>query len=800
MSNGAGLTGFTLSNGIAGSGGGIYCASTTNVIVSNCVITANAGGGAYQGEFNNCTIIGNSGGGANYAILTNCTVASNIGGSGVAQCFLVNCSVTGNSATGQFSEGGGAYYSTLINCAISGNSVEGSGGGAAFGTLVNCTVIGNTAKKSHGNGGTYLSYETNCIIYYNTSGSGLVDNYQQGSGSLDHCCTTPANPSTAIITNEPLLASLTHISLNSPCRGAGKPASAIGVDADGEPWANPPSIGCDELYAGAVTGDPTVAIVATYTNIAPGYTNAFQANISGAVYASRWDFDDGTVVSNEPYMSYSWSTLGDHHVMLTAYNDTHPMGQTAIFIVHVYQPVILYVTATNPAAAAPYDTWAKAATNIQNALDMAIPGSLVLVSNGVYQTGSRNNFDGVASRVAVTNAVTLQSVNGAAVTTIDGGQTMRCIYLTNGATLIGFTLSNGIASKGAGVRCETNATVWNCQIVNNAGYGAYSGIFSNCTFVRNSTVGSYLGTLTGCAITNNGGDGAQNGTLTSCVVSSNQNTGAKYCALNNCLVASNGFGGIKYSVAYNCLMIGNVGTNGGAYDCSLTNCTLAGHASGYGAYYSNLKNCIVYYNSGSLKGGGATNCCIQTPASGINNFTNPPLFVNVNNDFHLQAASPCINSGNNAFIAWTNDFDGNPRIQGGTVDIGAYEYQAPSSVLSYAWAQQYGLPTDGSADYLDLDGTGMNNRQKWIAGLNPTNPASVLVLLSPILTNAAGGVSVSWQSVGTRLYYLQRTTNLTAPAAFSALQSNLVGQAGVTTFLDVSATNGGPYFYRVGVQ
>jgi hypothetical protein len=220
-----------------------------------------------------------------------------------------------------------------------------------------------------------------------------------------------------------------------------------------------------------------------------------------------------------------------------------------------------------------------------------------------------------------------------------------------------------------------------------------------------------------------------------------------------------------------------------------------------------MLNSIIYYNSGgnyyrNPYGTFSLGYCCTTPlTNGPGNITNEPDLVNLAaGDFHLQSNSPCINSGNNDYVTVTNDFDGNPRISGDTVDIGAYEFQNPTSVLSYAWAQQYGLPTDGTADYADADGTGMNNWQKWIAGLNPTNPASVLAMQSPVATNNAGGITVTWQSVNTRTYYLQRATDLTAQPSFSAIQSNLVGQAGTTSYTDTTATNAGPYFYRVGVQ
>jgi hypothetical protein len=214
----------------------------------------------------------------------------------------------------------------------------------------------------------------------------------------------------------------------------------------------------------------------------------------------------------------------------------------------------------------------------------------------------------------------------------------------------------------------------------------------------------------------------------------------------------------------------------------------------------------VYYNSGGLgeenyDANSSLNYCCATPrpASGSGNLTNAPLFVNLaNGNLRLQSSSPCINAGLNAYAPPGLDLDGLPRIVGGTVDIGAYEFQTPSSLLSYAWLQQYGLPTDGSADYADPDGDGLNNWEEWRAGTDPTNPLSVLRLMTPVPDPS--GVAVSWQSVDTRTYFLERSTNLGVAPAFLPLRSNIVGQAGSTTLTDTNAAGVGPVFYRVGVQ
>jgi hypothetical protein len=47
-------------------------------------------------------------------------------------------------------------------------------------------------------------------------------------------------------------------------------------------------------------------------------------------------------------------------------------------------------------------------------------------------------------------------------------------------------------------------------------------------------------------------------------------------------------------------------------------------------------------------------------------------------------------------------------------------------------------------------------------------------------------------------YFLERSANLAAP--FTPLATNILGQAGTTTFTDTNAAGPGPFFYRVGVK
>jgi hypothetical protein len=162
----------------------------------------------------------------------------------------------------------------------------------------------------------------------------------------------------------------------------------------------------------------------------------------------------------------------------------------------------------------------------------------------------------------------------------------------------------------------------------------------------------------------------------------------------------------------------------------------------------------------------------------------------------LRADSPCIGAGYNGSVTTGTDLAGRPRISDGVVDMGAYEFQGNFS----AWLDQFGLPGDGSADFADGDGDGLNNWQEWRAGTNPTNALSVLKIVAPVSTDISGGITVTWQSVAGMTYFIDRSTDLSATPAFINIQGGIIGQEGTTSWLDTNATGGSSFFYRVGVQ
>ncbi len=331
----------------------------------------------------------------------------------------------------------------------------------------------------------------------------------------------------------------------------------------------------------------------------------------------------------------------------------------AVLSAHLAEAATNRYVSPSGSEASPYTTWATAAKTIQKAINVCNNGDTVLVTNGTYS---------IASQVSVTNGITVSSVNGATVTIIDGGGVRRCVYIgASNAVVDGFTIRNGradgnaspVSYYGGGVLIYTNGSVRNCVITNNISNRGGGGLFLFWGgLVRNSLI-AYNRSLDAREF--GGGLWSYGGRVESCTITHNQ--------------ADSG-GGI-------------------AADSPAT-----------------VVNSIIYQNTANtnsdvLLGGTFSYCCTPSVIAGAGNITNDPAFVQ---GFRLASGSPCIDKGTN--LAWMTgacDLDGNDRIGGDKVDIGAYEVDwSPIDVLRIV---TMGSGTDGSPRLSFTTVAGITNYQ-----------------------------------------------------------------------------------------
>ena len=498
------LSGFTLTKAIVGgvrSGdNGPYGVPGTGV-VTNCIITGNSGGyggGIYGGKAFNCLIASNT-----------------------AMWF-----------------GGGAYQSALHNCVLIGNSA-GEAGGATGGPFYHCTVIGNKAFAVPSDLGSYSYIGEvgglsgafyNCIVLSNYSAYYGLANYNSSGYSINYSCTAPLPAGLGNINQDPRFINAAdgnlRLRLDSPCIGAGSTNYSQGVDLDGQPWLNPPAMGAYQPLA--TTNILTVGIEAAYTQVSTNFSIPFAAIYSRPLVSNVWDFGDGTFLTNQLTVQHAWTVPGTCRVGLTAYADGYPSGVSTSIVVTVRND-IYYVDAASGQPIAPYQSWETAAPSIQAAIRAGShPGRLILVTNGVYATdGGDESYQygpvawalfWIGNRVNFSNCV-VRSVNGPAVTVIEGRRGGRCAKVGKGGVLSGFTLRKGDLVSGdvpsnfdyrggivGGAACDPSGVLENCVIVQNT---------SNLRSVVSG------GRLYNCTVTGNEGGGVADSTLFNCIVYGN---------------------------------------------------------------------------------------------------------------------------------------------------------------------------------------------------------------------------------------------------------------------------------------
>jgi len=248
--------------------------------------------------------------------------------------------------------------------------------------------------------------------------------------------------------------------------------------------------------------------------------------------------------------------------------------------------VVLVVAASATANAA---TWQVIpggggdATTIQDGINLAASGDVVVVAPGTYTgAGNRNiTFGG--------KNITVQSQAGALFTVIDCQNGGNGFNFTNGETLAavldGFTIKNGLANKGGGIQIDTASPTIRYCVISKCTANAIGGGIA----VKKGDPQIYSNTIDG----------------------------------NNCLLVGGG-GGVTLGAQSHAKLWQNIISNsvgGGAVACA-------------GAMSGTLLSCNDVYANG---GGDAV--CFGT----VTNFASDPLYCGIvgSGNFFLQQTSPC---------------------------------------------------------------------------------------------------------------------------------------------------------------
>ncbi|HSA19749.1 MAG TPA: choice-of-anchor Q domain-containing protein, partial [Kiritimatiellia bacterium] len=639
-------------------------------------------------------------------------------------------------------------------------TTEGGGIYSLYGRVQNCTVVGNSADIG---GGCIWVPVQNSILFGNTArtrGSNYIYN-----SSIAYSCAQPVSAGIGNFAEDPRLLFLgsPRIASDSPCIDAGSDALTPGDwDIDGEPriWGGGVDVGCDELYPPGLTGALSVALSANFNRAVVGYPVRFQHAVWGKAEGFRLDFGDGQVVSNQLAIVHPFGTPGIFNAVLTGWNQDGSASATTT--VQVFGGYTNYVS-LGGGHESPYTNWPAAATTLQDAVSANIPGGVIVAADGVYEEGGVLVAGGLTNRVALTNGVTLRSLNGPAAAIVKGAGpvgagAVRCAYVGPDSRLVGFTLTNGhtraagveFETHGGGVLAEGSGLLSHCVLAGNAaaagGGGGRGGAYWNCAFSGNTAM--------------NGG-GIFGGVLENCRVLANT-------------VSSNGGGALGGSLR-NCLVADNAARYGGGTAWATnTHVTIARNQAGFyggGVYRSFAVNSVIFHNSASNGWPEFFNSvcdysCTQPDPAGTGNITNDPQCVDViGGDFRLADGSPCVDAGQDGHAA--ADLDSVPRPLDGDADsaaapdMGAYERVSATADTDADGLSDsnelYGVGTSPVAS--DTDGDDQSDGGEIVGGTDPLDEDSyfVITFVRPL---AGNGPAFYWPGVAGRLYTVVGTTSL----------------------------------------
>ena len=314
---------------------------------------------------------------------------------------------------------------------------------------------------------------------------------------------------------------------------------------------------------------------------------------------------------------------------------------------------------------------------IQGAINAAGSGDTVIVRPGTYV----ENIDFLGK------AITVQSQSCPESTVIDGGQAASVVSFVSGegstSVIEGFTLTNGFGSggpnslDGGGIACMNSLPTILNNIISNNNADEFGGGIS-CY----ASAPKILGNVIADNFSNSEGAGID-------CWDSSPTIAHNIIAGNFAVLAGGGISCFTSSPdIFNNSITGNSAIDfGGGIQCKnystpkIANTIFWNNSAALGPeialidWFGAWSDLTISYSD--VEGGQAA-CFVD---SGCTLFWNAgmidadPLFVDpVNGDHHLTWNSPCRDTGDNTIVTDLNDFEGDPRIALGTVDMGADEY------------------------------------------------------------------------------------------------------------------------------
>lgn len=654
--------------------------------------------------------------GANGGVLEDCTV-SDASGSGWNQhglgLFLYGgrasrCLITQNSSTSDNSHGGaglGANAGLVEDCLIVSNSCLAAGAVYLTGTakMVNCTIAGNSGSKY---AGVYCDSAdariVNCAIFENTAKDtpeGPV--YRGTTTGFIRCASDLEIPNSVdCLVGQSGFVDSAHgdyrPGVSSLCLDAGTARADYGAVSTTDFAANPRivgdavDIGCyenqrDELECGFTWSADSLIAPASVT------LAATSSQPEDSTYA--WTLRNETIgattdipASADATYVFTTADCGLYSVVLTVtaggVTATHELD--SLFRIG---PKDLYADVGNATPEFPYDTRAKASTDIASAIEAAVDGSTVHVAGGTYEIGAAL---AVSKGIAVIGEAGRPS--GVVVRRTSGN--VRNLTVNHpDAWVANMTFADGqIAGHGG------------CVYINGRG-----GTVTNCVLTHGRTTANndYTG----------GGAVLQAGLLTHCeivdctAVHKNGGSASRTLKLNggrasNCLLHGNVAdytGSLVYvasgAVLENCTLVDNVVSTGSlavevVKGGTIRNCAIFvrdrdnGYASCGGKdewasfWPLRFQNCvtkeaIAEYTTGNGGKGWYTgyNC--------VTNVTEESCFVDfAAQNYKVAKTGPLYNAGTNGVgVLPAVDYAGHPRMNGDFLDVGCYEFFSDYTII-----------------------------------------------------------------------------------------------------------------------